>query len=151
MHYFPAILSDPQLGISKKDKNQILGAASSAWFKKKSNLAVYTLAIIIWVAAMTSTRLLLKQAGLSSVLYNAIIWAVLFPLLLVGCHYLIFHVRFRPHLYQALREAGHDICPKCGYILIDIPHSTNKCPECGSDRAPLPTPQAPDQAPDQNE
>lgn len=139
MSYFPAILYDPQLAISKRDKNLILKSASSAWFKKPLNLIIYMAAMITWAVFMASTRTLLNNFVPDTTIYTVMLWVVFFPLFLVGCHYLIFHVGFRPYLYRELRNRGHDICVKCGYILIDIPESNPKCPECGTPRSPLPS------------
>lgn len=137
MPYFPSILSDPQLGISKKDQNLILGAASSVWLKKKRNLLLYASVVIAWAACIALGKYLINQAGTISGPYQILLWIASFIIFILGSHYLIFHLRFRPNLYQELRNRGHDICPKCGYILIDIPTSTAKCPECGSNRIPL--------------
>jgi len=136
MPYFPAILYDPQLGISKKDQNLILGAASSAWLRNKRNLLLYALAIIVWATSIAVGQALIQQSKAIQAPYPAILWVLSFIIFILGSHYLVFHIRFRPYLYQALRQAGHDICPKCGYILMDIPTSQTACPECGSTRPP---------------
>jgi hypothetical protein len=138
MSYFPPILSDPQLAISKRDQNRILGAASSAWFKKRSNTILYSAAIITLAISMAGATVLIGRLATNSTIYTVLLWTIAFPLYLFACHYLIFHLGFRPFLYQILRQEGHDICLKCGYILIDIPNATSKCPECGTERTPLP-------------
>lgn len=139
MPYFPAILSDPQLGISKKDQNLILGAASSAWLKNKRNLLLYFVVILGWAACIALGKYLINQTGTIPATYQTILWILSFILFLLGSHYLIFHLRFNTYLYKELRSRGHDICPKCGYILVDIPLSETNCPECGTPRS-TPTP-----------
>lgn len=42
---------------------------------------------------------------------------------------------WRPHVLEAVREQGFELCPKCGYWLRDLPDETTKCPECGAKRA----------------
>ena len=138
MSYFPSILSEPQLAISKEDKNLILGAASSSWFKKPLNLSLYLLAIISWVIFMVLATMYLEHLPQNTMLYTVLLWTLLLPLYILGLHYLFFHFGFRPHLHKELRERGYDICLKCGYILIDLPASTNACPECATQRTPLP-------------
>ena len=137
MPYFPSILSDPQLGISKKDQNLILGAASSAWLSNKRNLFLYGCAIFAWATFMAVANVVFDRIGPQSGSYGIILWIISFVLFIIGSHYMVFHIRFRPYLYQELRRRGHDICSKCGYILIDIPESTDICPECGTPRVPL--------------
>jgi hypothetical protein len=144
MPYFPAILSDPQLGISKKDQNLILGAASSAWMRNPRNILLYLAVIILWATTIAVGKVLINQTATITPLYQTLLWILSFILFVLGSHYLVFHIKFKPYLFQELRNRGHDICPKCGYILIDIPHSTTQCPECGSSRIPLPPPQDPE-------
>ncbi|MBL4590787.1 MAG: hypothetical protein JKY96_02385 [Phycisphaerales bacterium] len=139
MPYFPSILKDPQLGISSKDQNLLLGEASSAWSKQRLNKVINGASFVAMASILAIATVLIKLGGLSSMPYTLVLWTVVFPLLLVGWHYLIFHIGFRPHLYRVLREAGHDICPKCGYILFTLPTSETKCPECGTQRSPLDT------------
>jgi hypothetical protein len=140
MPYFPPILSDPQLGVSPKDRNLILGASSSAWFKRPLNLILYLIAIVSWAVFMAVATALLEKVGQNSMLYTVMLWVVCLPIFFLGLHYLIFHFGFRPYLYKELHDRGYDICLKCGYILIDIPAQTQTCPECGTHRTSLPTP-----------
>lgn len=135
--YFPAILSDPQLEISKKDQNLILGAASSEWMRNRRNILLYLAAIVIWAASVAVGRVLLDHIMPASKPIIITLWILSFILFILGSHYLVFHIRFKPYLYQELRNRGHDICPKCGYILIDIPESSKKCPECGTQRTAI--------------
>ena len=137
MPYFPPILKDPQLGISSKEQNLLLGKASSAWFKSRRNMVIHTASIALMACTLAVVSVLIKQSGLNTVLYTILLWTIAFPLMLVGCHFLIFHIGFRPHLYRILRDAGHEICPKCAYILFALPDSVTKCPECATPRSPL--------------
>ena len=139
MPYFPPILSDPKLKISKKEKNLILGAASSAWFKRPLNMILYLSAIIIWAVCIAVATELLEDITANSRSYSVMLWVVLLPIYFFFLHYLIFHFGFPPYLYRELHKRGQDICLDCGYILIDIPKSQPKCPECGIPRTPLPT------------
>ena len=41
---------------------------------------------------------------------------------------------WRPHVNQALREMGYDVCGWCGYWLRGLSSSIIKCPECGAVR-----------------
>ena len=138
MPYFPAILSDPHLAISKRDKRLILRSASSAWFKNPLNMILYMAAMITWAVFMGSATKLLNKIVPNTTIYSVMLWVIFFPLFIAGCHYLIFHIRFRPYLYRELRARGHNICPNCGYLLIDIPESNTPCPECGKPRDPRP-------------
>ena len=44
---------------------------------------------------------------------------------------------WRPHVNQALREMGYDVCGWCGYWLRGLDDSTQKCPECGRARVTI--------------
>ena len=138
MSYFPSILSDPQLAITRSEKNLILGAASSAWFKKRTNLVIYITAIITWAITMALTTVYLERLANSATLYTVLLWTIALPLFIFGIHYFIFHFAFRKHLFNELRARGHDVCISCGYNLIDIPQQQAFCPECGKSREPLP-------------
>jgi len=35
------------------------------------------------------------------------------------------------HMFQELREGGHNVCPKCGYIRQGLEDSA-PCPECST-------------------
>ena len=39
---------------------------------------------------------------------------------------------------MAMRDLGYDICIGCGHRLQGLPESSDKCPECGESREPLP-------------
>jgi len=137
MSYFPPILKDPQLAIPQSDRNLILRAAYSAWFKKRTNLALYMAIIITWSIGMVLATVYLDHLTNNATLYAVLIWTTALPLYF-GLNYLIFRLAFRVYIYKELHNRGHDICLTCGYILIDIPISNTKCPECGTPRsAPL--------------
>jgi len=149
MSYFPSILSDPQLAISKRERTRILGAASSAWFKVHAHLALYIFVTVVWIALMTVGTMLLEDVGRHSMMYSVLLWVVLLPIYLFGLHYLIFHYGFRPLLYRELHSRGYDVCLGCGYVLVDIPLSdpgsgSSKCPECATLRSALPERTEPD-------
>jgi len=46
--------------------------------------------------------------------------------------------RFAPCVYRATRRHGYDVCPNCGYWLKGLGESTDSCPECGTQRQPMP-------------
>jgi hypothetical protein len=48
------------------------------------------------------------------------------------------HQRFKPWINTALRELGHDVCLRCGYLLRKLPDNVDRCPECGVERSTLP-------------
>lgn len=138
MPIVPTILKDPQLNLSKKDRAAILKHASNRWFTKPKNILIYVFITIFWMLTMFFIGPLADSFGLSKALSTTLIWAVVYPLMFVFSYYIIFNYNFLPHLYQELRARQHNLCPKCGYILVDLPESETKCPECGTQREPLP-------------
>jgi len=139
MPLFPTILKDPALNLDKKQRLKILGQANGKWFKVPCNILLYFGTVIAVFLITAGVALSLSSIGLSRPLDNTIIIAVVF-LLLLTTYYIIFNFNYLPHLYQELRNRGHDICPKCGYTHIELPDSKTNCPECGTPRSPLPTP-----------
>lgn len=47
--------------------------------------------------------------------------------------------RYAPLVYAQLREAGFDVCTKCGYWLRDLDETISQCPECGCVRPETPS------------
>lgn len=140
MPIVPTILKDPQLNLSKKDRAAILKQAANNWFSIPKNIVLYVSITVFWMFTMFMAGPLALSVGLSKPLVTTLIWVVLYPLMFVLSYYIIFNYNFLPHLYQELRARQHNLCPKCGYILIDLPESETKCPECGTLRTLLPAP-----------
>jgi hypothetical protein len=53
-------------------------------------------------------------------------------------NWLFTRLRATPFIYRALREAGYDVCLRCGYWLRGLGDDVTVCPECGAQREPMP-------------
>lgn len=140
MPIVPTILKDPQLNLSKKDRAAILKHATNLWFAKPSNMILYAGSTVFWVLLMIIATPVTRMLGINSALSTLIVWGGIYPSMFILTYWIIFNFNFLPHLYKELRTRQHDVCPKCGYILITLPDSETKCPECGTQREPLPNP-----------
>ncbi|MBO6514479.1 MAG: hypothetical protein JJ974_10990 [Phycisphaerales bacterium] len=140
MPLVPNILKDPQLGLPKKERAAILKHAANRWFSKPSNIVLYVCITVFWCGLMLAAGPLADSLGIHKALSTALIWGVLYPLMFIFSYWVIFNYNFLPFLYKELRTRQHDVCPRCGYILFTLPESNQQCPECGTQREPLPDP-----------
>ena len=44
----------------------------------------------------------------------------------------------REEVFYFLRRKGFNVCSRCGYWLRELPDDIAKCPECGTQREPMP-------------
>jgi len=82
---------------------------------------------------------LLQRLGLS---VPASVWLgviIAFAALFLAYAYLLASLYVGPTRH-ALREAGYDVCLRCGYWLRGLPDDIKRCPECGTAREPMPRP-----------
>jgi len=128
------ILKDPQFNLSPKDRRHLIRRATRQWLTKPLNIALYVFTLLGPMIAMRFVQKWLESQGLSNTIITVIQMAVLFPLMFLFIFYLIYRFRFLRLIYQELRDLGHDICPTCGYTLINLPKSETQCPECGTIR-----------------
>jgi hypothetical protein len=56
---------------------------------------------------------------------------------LLTLNWLFTRLRATPFIYRALREAGYDVCLRCGYWLRGLGNEALVCPECGAQRTPM--------------
>lgn len=134
MFLTPKILKDPQFKLSRKSQRNLVHRASNEWFKQRLNIAIFAIFTVGWIAASVALPLIFYSQGLSSTTTSAIRWLVIYPLSFVTLSYLLYRFRYLKHIYQELRDLGHDICLTCGYTLINLPESETNCPECGTPR-----------------
>ncbi len=146
MRLSPKILYDPQFNLSGKARRHLMRRASNQWFKQPLNITIYIAFTLGWIALMVVFPRQLKTWGINSTATAFILWGGLYPLMFVAFYYTFYHFRLAKHTYHELRELGHDICPTCGYTLINLPKDLTQCPECGTTRS-APTPASTDQPP----
>ncbi|UCD74602.1 MAG: hypothetical protein JSV91_12535 [Phycisphaerales bacterium] len=99
------------------------------------------LAWYIWVAPMLLVYPLSDFAGsmeefigqMLTIFVVAMIPALVWILLAM-----FVHRTYGSKLRSAMRDAGYEICSKCGSSLLDIDAEARECPECGCPRRPLP-------------
>ena len=132
MHLNPKILRDPQFNLSSKDQRHLMRRASTQWFKQPLNIAIYLVIVLGWMVSMIFLPKWLESQGLSSPASILINWLIFYPFMFVAFYYVFYHFRLLTHVYHELRALGHDVCPKCGYTLINLPETEIKCPECGT-------------------
>lgn len=137
MRLNPKILHDPQFDLTPKQRRLIMRTASNQWFKQPLNITIYILFTFGWMGMMFFLPNALKALGLDPTAVSLINWLVIYPLMFVAFYYIFYHFRLMKHIYQELRTLGHDVCPKCGYTLVNLPDSESKCPECGTTRSAI--------------
>ncbi|MFK7760497.1 MAG: hypothetical protein AB8C13_11210 [Phycisphaerales bacterium] len=140
MSFIPTILKDPQLNLPKQERAAILKQAANLWFAKPSNVLLYAGTTVFWVLLMIIAKPVMRSLGINSYLASFLVWGGIYPTMFIFTYWIIFNFNFLPFLYKELRTRQHDVCPKCGYILITLPESQTQCPECGTVRQPLPEP-----------
>ncbi len=133
----PAILYNPEFGLSGKDRRDLMRRASSGWFRQPLNLLIFFGIVVGWMAGMVVLPRLLQRFGLSFRAASLINWLVFYPLMFVAFYSVFYRFRLARHIYYELRELGHDVCPECGYSLAEIPEVETSCPECGAVRVSI--------------
>jgi hypothetical protein len=134
----PKILKDPQFNLTAKQRRLIMRRASNQWFKHPLNITIYISFCILWMLMMFFLPNAIKSLGASPTAVSLINWLVIYPLMFLAFYYIFFNFRLMKHIYHEIRKLGHDICPSCGYTLIELPDSESNCPECGTARPPRP-------------
>ncbi|MFG0251378.1 MAG: hypothetical protein ACF8NJ_00730 [Phycisphaerales bacterium JB038] len=142
---WPSFVS-PELGLDKSQRTQIHRQAWRLWWRDRRNLLLYGAAIGIYLlAAFLVVKPAAEWVGLSLQLPSFTIKllragaSVLLPIayfVLLGA--VLQRWRFAPCVYRALRQEGHDVCGRCGYLLRGLPADGTCCPECGAKRLESP-------------
>jgi hypothetical protein len=136
---------EPELALDEAQRKAIHRDAWRLWFADRWNLIIYIiyipLGLLVMIAARDLLGLLASVIGAGGTAYSATRIAGL-VLGLVGYFVLggavLQRWRFAPCVWRALRARGHDVCPKCGYWLRDLPDDVHHCPECGAQRRSVP-------------
>ena len=106
------------------------------WRQKFRSALVPLLIAIAYIASVTLIReWALHQAGEPM----RFLTLIAMPLGLFGFFLpWIARERNRQPFLRSLRDFGYEVCPYCGYWLRGLDQSVTKCPECGSQREPMP-------------
>lgn len=125
----------PDLALTAVDRAKARKMARAHWKREPRSygamrlyrqvmVPVGVLAILVLVAGIYWRKQLPVPALLPyfAVLYPGMMWA-------------LYRAR-RPFIRRALNNLGHPVCIGCGYLLHGI--SSERCPECGAAREPMP-------------
>lgn len=131
MQWTPAPLIDPQLSLSRRERRAVYTGAWTRWLAKPTNTLVYTGGLIGALFVYLFVPDIIEPYLGGHRWWFSLVWLGVYA---VGIYalFLVFHrFGFGPCVYAELRAQGHDVCPKCGYLLsgLDAPDPT--CPECG--------------------
>ena len=133
------------LPLTAKDRKAIYRSAWKLWWGNKSNIVVYLtlpacylLAVPFASDAASGIATLLGASGPIHRLFR-VAGPVMLPVLcfIVGGAVLQ-RYRFAPCVYRAVRLYGYDVCTGCGYWLTRLSDRVKRCPECGTEREPMP-------------
>jgi len=87
------------------------------------------IACLVWIAAHRALNSLnLPSPGGLLAIINIAFYAL--------AMWWVYRRRYRLYLYAALRDQGHNVCPKCGYLRQGL-EDPAPCPECA---APIESP-----------
>jgi ssDNA-binding Zn-finger/Zn-ribbon topoisomerase 1 len=136
---------EPELALNKAQRKAIHRDAWRLWFASRWNLLIYIiyipLGLLVMIIARDLLGLLASVIGAGGMTYKA---ARIVGLIMGLAGYFIAGGAvlqrwcFAPCVWRALRARGHDVCPKCGYWLRDLPDDEHHCPECGAPRQSMP-------------
>lgn len=127
------------LGLSHFEQTEVLARAkqSSAAKFHKSRIGALriTLSIVGGFAVFFLARFVLTRwVGGSPLIENIIAGGA------AGITASLLAIRsIRPQVYAVLRERGHNVCPKCGYLRKGL-EDTAPCPECSTTISAPPAP-----------
>ena len=138
------------LPLTAQQRKAIHRDAWTLWWANKWNITLYlTLPafylLTVFFASDVAGRLAtaVGAGGFTHKLLRAGAPFALLVLCFVAGGAVLQRFRFAPCVYRATRRHGHDVCPKCGYWLKGLSEDTQRCPECGARREPMPSTSAP--------
>jgi hypothetical protein len=129
---------DPNLPISKHDRRSIRKRATVLHRQWRIGLNRYDL--MGWIPTIVTSCILAYALFIVRVSsFEALLWWMALAALAgwLVTAYVKTYTR-RPWVLRAAREAGYDICQRCGYWLRGLPNDVAHCPECGAARQASP-------------
>ncbi|MHC4129643.1 MAG: hypothetical protein ACYTE6_07455 [Planctomycetota bacterium] len=132
---------DRHLPLTRAQRKAVHREAWRRWAANRWNLVLYLLLPAAYLIGLPVARdlsgMLAGSLGAGGLLFRMsrvlgmLVWA---GLCFAGGGAVFQRYRFAPLVYAALRQHGHDVCPKCGYWLKGLRDETH-CPECGAERS----------------
>lgn len=136
---------EPELALDKTQRKVIHRDAWRLWLGNRWNLFIYIiyipLGLLVMIIARDLLGLLASTIDAGGLAYKG---ARIAGLVLGLAGYFVLggvilqRWRFAPCVWRSLRARGHDVCPRCGYWLRDLPDDEDRCPECGARRESMP-------------
>jgi hypothetical protein len=136
--------ADPEFKLTAAEQRAVTRLAHEKHLPRR-RLALWTGAMLVlgWIAfglGHGPLKALLAPLGVAQAwLASAVIWCALVSIIAAWFYRFLYAGPVR----RAMREMGHDICIGCGYRLIGLPPSIDRCPECGEQREPMAPPSEP--------
>ena len=133
------------LPLTKQERKAIHRDAWRLWWANKWNIVLYlTLPafylLIVFFASNVGGRVatFIGASRLIHRLFRAGAPFALFVICFVVGGAILQRHRFAPCVYRATRRQSYDVCAKCGYWLEGLDAGIKRCPECGTQRDPMP-------------
>lgn len=133
--------ADPEFKLTRAQQREVTRLAHSKHLAG-ATLWTWTIAMTVvgWIVVGASVKplaALLVRNGFSQIAALVCSIAVMCAAVSLAAAWAYRFIYVRP-VRRAMRDLGFDVCIGCGYRLRGLPPEIDRCPECGSPRAPMP-------------
>ena len=131
--------TDPQYKLTRRDQFRLSSKAHESYLSTGKFL-IWTSLVVLppLLVAIVLIKPFQNWLGYSG---NSMVHiAILSALILVFWPWSAWMYRYlyRKPIRKAMQEAGYELCIECGYHLKGLPPTIERCPECGTERTPIP-------------